>query len=79
MLFFVTDEDFDRRIVRGLIRQKPDLELLRAEASGFSVQAMRSYWNGRRTIVVWSLHTIGGSMPVSLASDSTRVCTFREY
>ncbi len=30
MLLFVADEDFDRRIVRGLIRQKPDLELVRA-------------------------------------------------
>lgn len=34
MLFFVADEDFDRRIVRGLMRQRPDLELVRAQDMG---------------------------------------------
>ncbi len=34
MLFFVADEDFDRRVVRGLIRRQPDLVLVRAQDVG---------------------------------------------
>jgi hypothetical protein len=33
-MIFIADEDFDRRIVRGLLRRKSDLELVRAQDVG---------------------------------------------
>lgn len=34
MIRFITDEDFDGRIVRGLFRRKSDLDLVRAQDVG---------------------------------------------
>jgi predicted nuclease of predicted toxin-antitoxin system len=34
MLFFIADEDFDRRIVRGWLRRKSNLDLVRAQDVG---------------------------------------------
>jgi hypothetical protein len=34
MLRLATDEDFNNRILRGLLRQKPDLDILRVQDAG---------------------------------------------
>jgi hypothetical protein len=36
MIRFIADEDFDGRIVRGLLRRKSDLDLLRVQDVGLS-------------------------------------------
>jgi hypothetical protein len=36
MLRFATDEDFNNRIVRGLLRRQPDLDILRVRDAGLA-------------------------------------------
>jgi hypothetical protein len=36
MLRFAADENFDNDIVRGLLRRKPDLDIIRVENAGLS-------------------------------------------
>ena len=36
MLRLATDEDFNNRIVRGLLRRQPDLDILRAQDTGLA-------------------------------------------
>lgn len=36
MLRLATDEDFNNRIVRGLLRRQPDLDILRVQGAGLA-------------------------------------------
>ena len=36
MLRLATDEDFNNRIVRGLLRRQPDLDILRVQDAGLA-------------------------------------------
>ena len=43
---FLTDEDFDNRILRGLIRRLPELDVVRVQDVGLGVYMMRSFCHG---------------------------------
>ena len=51
MLRLATDEDFNNRIVRGLLRRQPDLDLLRIQDAGLAGRDDEAVlaWAARRT------------------------------
>ena len=44
MLRPAADEDFNHRILRGLLRRRPELDLVRVRDAGLMGRAMRRYW-----------------------------------
>jgi len=49
MLRFAVDEDFDNRIIRGLLRLLPTLDIVRVQDAGLSENEIRKSSNGPRT------------------------------
>ena len=47
MLRLAVDEDFDQRIVLGLKRLRPDLDIVRAREIGLSVWTIPRFYAGR--------------------------------
>jgi hypothetical protein len=48
MLLLIADENFNNTIVRGLLRIKPSLDIVRVQDVGFSSADDPLYLNGRR-------------------------------
>ena len=48
MIRFAVDEDFDNRIVRGLLRLLPTLDIVRAQDAGLLGKRDPAIWNGQR-------------------------------
>jgi len=48
MLLLAADENFNSAIVRGLMRVKPDINLVRVQDVGLRPPKIRSFSNGRR-------------------------------
>jgi hypothetical protein len=45
---FLVDEDFDNDILRGVLRRKPNLDIVRVQDVGLGEWQTRKSWNGRR-------------------------------
>ncbi len=62
MLRLITDENFDGRIVRGLLLRKPDLDLVRVQDSGLSgaddAEVLQSASEQRRVLFTHDRKTV---------------------
>jgi hypothetical protein len=47
MLQLVADENFNNNIVRGILRQKADVDIVRIQDVGLSRLMTQQFWNGR--------------------------------
>lgn len=57
MLRLATDEDFNNRILRGLLRRRPDLDIARAQDAGLIGGGTPKCWNGPRRKAASCSHT----------------------
>jgi hypothetical protein len=48
VILLAADEDFDNRVVRGVLRREPDVNLLRVQDAGLSGPVIRRSLSGRR-------------------------------
>jgi hypothetical protein len=54
VLRLAADENFNRDIVRGLLRRKPDLDIVRVQDAGLAGADDPPFWSGRRSKGEWS-------------------------
>ena len=52
MLLLIADENFNNDIVRGLLRKKPHLDIVRVQEVGLRGADDPAIWNGRQMRVV---------------------------
>lgn len=63
MLCLAADENSNNDIVRGLLRRKPELDIIRVQDAAFPATPIRSYWSGVQTMVACCSHMMSGQSP----------------